>query len=227
MRSRRALLAAAVALVAVLAGCTGTVAGTGRPGPAVTEGTALGPDGGDASNAVRLVQTDMEALPHGFGVTLEATGLLSVDARYRGSDGRATVRLDDQPCEIVGMGSRAWARAGAPFWAALGQVDADQGRVIDDRWVEVTGPIEPLRDYVDAHALLTSLSGQGVATFGPTSTAGGRRVQTIHLPLRGSITVTLRSPHVIVGTGTDGVRFTYPDDDLSVTPPSGAIPFPS
>lgn len=255
MHTLRIVPAAVVASAAlVLAGCTTTVDGTGsRVGaapsatdfpstsssaPSPTDSptgsdspTSTSTASGDADDLVDQMVDAMGSRPQGFTLTGDSDSdgqAATLDLRMAGDSGSGSITIDGEKCEIVNDAGDGYVRASATFWTDTLDLDADVADQMDGRWVQMSGDLEAFKTFVDAATFLDLLtSSAGDFDLGDPTTKQGVDVQTVEGDSE-TFYISSDEPHLLISLEDDDgvVEFGFPDDDLTVGPPAGSIPYP-
>jgi hypothetical protein len=164
VRVLRPLLALA-AVVALAAGCTGTVSGTGRPDAAVSappsrsaapSRSASAPvpthNGVASMSGDEALGTAYDALRHADSVRMKgvirsrADGW-SFDLRYRGTDATGALVLSGLTLHVRKVGRWVYRKAGREFWRR--SVSPATAERLQGRWVETRASDKTVSDLVD------------------------------------------------------------------------------
>ena len=253
MRNKR-IVGLAVAVL-VLAGCSSTIEGTGTragSGPSATgfpstsssgasptdsptdptDSPTSSPTGGDASDLIDQMVDAMTTRSQGFAMKgeFDADGdSAAIDLRMATDSGQGSITIGDNRCDLVNDAGDGYAKAPAAFWSNDFGVDDDVATEIDNKWVEMSGDIEALKTFVDAETFFELLKDSiDDFTLGDPTTKQGVDVQTVEGDDGTTFYIAADEPHLLLELADeDGpLEFTFPDDDLSVSVPSGAIPYP-
>ena len=241
----RVVVALTALVAALLAGCSTTVTGAGRPGAAATGAPASGSSSPGASPSPSASPTDaadvwddvaggLADLPAvavtgsfsgaAFGETTD-TGAPTIQATYGTADGypvaQAVVTTPVGTAEVRAVGGSAWAEVSGPLLQALGYEPAEVTAAAD-RWALLTDDDAGLDVFASLTAFLQICApdGEDDLTADETTVDGEDAVVLASELAGGSVTVTLDPPRLLRSEYSgDDLTFTYPD-----TPPAVEAP---
>jgi hypothetical protein len=212
----RRLPLAALALVALAAGCGGGSKGNGE---AAKSAAQIYADAKSAASAAKGVHIHGSFVDSGQRVTL--------DLHVAQDKGKGTLSQNAASADIARVGDTAYLRANTAFWQKFGNAGA--ATLLHDKWLKGkadTQPLQAFAKYMDLDALSQDAFGDpGALRKEGEKTYAGRKVvvvrdtkneETLYVAEEGK-----PYPVAVVGDGT--ISFDSWDETVSVDVPENAV----